>query len=70
MCDKGSATPKNISPMPIPALNIIATHDTVLNSGCSSCRYSSCERYSAARVARELELLGGAAYKERARMSA
>jgi hypothetical protein len=37
MWDKGSATPKNISPMPIPALNIIATHDTVLNSGCSSC---------------------------------
>ena len=26
-----------MSPMPIPALNIIATHETVLNSGCSSC---------------------------------
>jgi hypothetical protein len=37
MWERGSATPKNISPMPIPALNIIATHETVLNSGRSSC---------------------------------
>ena len=37
MWERGSATPKNISPMPMPALNIIAIHDTVLNSGCSSC---------------------------------
>ncbi|GAA4328276.1 hypothetical protein GCM10023178_41090 [Actinomadura luteofluorescens] len=34
----GSATPKNISPMPIPALNIIATHETVRNSGSSPSR--------------------------------
>ena len=37
MCERGSATPKNMSPVPIPALNIIATHETVLNSGRSSC---------------------------------
>src|SRR5215210_6286471 len=36
MWEMGSATPKNMRPMPIPALNIIATHETVLNSGCSS----------------------------------
>jgi hypothetical protein len=39
-CERGSATPKNISPMPIPALNIIATHEAVLNSGRSSSRPS------------------------------
>ncbi|MNN49955.1 hypothetical protein D3C81_1645170 [compost metagenome] len=32
----GSATPQNISPIPMPTLNIIAIHDDVLNSGCSS----------------------------------
>ena len=32
----GSLTPKNIRPMPIPALNIIAIQDTVRNSGSSS----------------------------------
>ena len=32
----GSLTPKNISPMPMPALNIIAIHETVENSGSSS----------------------------------
>src|SRR5918999_5579771 len=37
MWERCSATPKNISPIPIPALNIMATHDTVRNSGCSSC---------------------------------
>src|ERR687893_186122 len=36
MWERGSATPKNMRPMPMPALNIIATHETVLNSGCSS----------------------------------
>ena len=35
-CEIGSATPKNIRPMPMPALNIIAIHETVLNSGRSS----------------------------------
>jgi hypothetical protein len=35
-CESGSATPKNMSPMPMPALNIIATHDAVRNSGRSS----------------------------------
>jgi hypothetical protein len=35
MWERGSATPKNISPIPIPAENIMATHDTVRNSGCS-----------------------------------
>jgi hypothetical protein len=39
-CDSGSATPKNIRPMPIPALNIIATHETPRNSGSSSSRPS------------------------------
>ncbi len=34
----GSATPKNIRPMPMPALNIIATHEMPLNSGSSSSR--------------------------------
>src|SRR3712207_2558058 len=37
-CDSGSLTPKNISPMPMPALNIIATQETVRNSGASSSR--------------------------------
>ncbi len=32
----GSATPKNIRPMPIPALNIMAIQDTVRNYGFSS----------------------------------
>jgi hypothetical protein len=32
----GSATPKNIRPMPMPALNIIATHEIGRNSGSSS----------------------------------
>jgi hypothetical protein len=32
----GSETPKNIRPMPMPALNIIATHEMVRNSGSSS----------------------------------
>ena len=40
MCEIGSATAKNISPMPMPALNIIATHDIVRNSGRSSSRPS------------------------------
>ena len=35
-CEIGSATAKNIRPMPIPALNIIATHEIVRNSGRSS----------------------------------
>ena len=35
-CVNGSATPKNIRPMPMPALNIIATHEMVRNSGSSS----------------------------------
>ncbi|MDT4810159.1 hypothetical protein D3C84_499280 [compost metagenome] len=35
-CVIGSATPQNISPMPMPTLNIIAIHDEVLNSGRSS----------------------------------
>ncbi len=33
---RGSAAPKNIRPMPMPALNIIAIHETVLNCGFSS----------------------------------
>jgi hypothetical protein len=36
MWEMGSATAKNISPMPIPALNIIAIQDAVRNSGLSS----------------------------------
>src|SRR5687768_9059220 len=36
----GSATPKNIRPIPMPAENIIAIHDTVRNSGSSSSRPS------------------------------
>ncbi|CAO0837934.1 hypothetical protein SMICM17S_12819 [Streptomyces microflavus] len=32
---RGSLTPQNISPMPIPALNIIATQEMVRNSGAS-----------------------------------
>ncbi len=39
-CANGSATPKNISPMPMPALNIIATQEIPLNSGGSSSRPS------------------------------
>lgn len=34
-CDSGSATPQNINPIPIPALNIIAIQETVRNSGFS-----------------------------------
>ncbi len=34
-CASGSLTPQNIRPMPMPALNIMATHDTVRNSGSS-----------------------------------
>jgi hypothetical protein len=33
--ETGSYTPKNIRPMPMPALNIIAIHDDVRNSGSS-----------------------------------
>src|SRR5919107_203910 len=44
-CDSGSATPKNISPMPIPALNIIAIHEMVRNSGRSSSRPSGMRPY-------------------------
>ena len=44
-CESGSLTPKNISPMPMPALNIIATQDTVLNSGSSSSRPSGIRPY-------------------------
>ena len=32
----GSATPQNSSPTPMPALNSIAIHEAVLNSGLSS----------------------------------
>src|ERR1043165_449015 len=35
-CVSGSATPKNIRPMPMPALNIIPTHEIVRNSVSSS----------------------------------
>ena len=34
-CVNGSVTPKKIKPIPMPALNIIATQQTVLNSGFS-----------------------------------
>lgn len=34
-CASGSLTPQNIRPMPMPALNIMATQDTVRNSGSS-----------------------------------
>ena len=44
-CESGSLTPKNIRPMPMPALNIIATQDTVRNSGCSSSRPSGIRPY-------------------------
>src|SRR3712207_3161160 len=44
-CDSGSATPKNISPMPIPALNIIAIHEMARNSGLSSSRPSGIRPY-------------------------
>jgi hypothetical protein len=43
--DSGSLTPKNISPIPIPALNIIATQETVRNSGCSSSAPSGIRPY-------------------------
>src|SRR5690606_6497323 len=39
-CASGSLNPKNTKPMPIPALNIIAIHETVRNSGCSPSRPS------------------------------
>src|ERR671916_1442193 len=45
MWERGSATPKNISPMPIPALNIIAIHEMVRNSGRSSSRPSGMRPY-------------------------
>ncbi len=32
-CHSGSATPKNIRPMPMPVANIIETHENVENSG-------------------------------------
>jgi hypothetical protein len=41
----GSATPQNIRPMPIPALNIMAIHDVVRNSGCSSSAPSGMRPY-------------------------
>src|ERR671920_636686 len=44
-CDSGSATPKNIRPIPMPALNIIAIHEMVRNSGRSSSRPSGIRPY-------------------------
>jgi hypothetical protein len=32
-CVSGSATPQNMSPMPMPVANIMETHETVENSG-------------------------------------
>src|SRR5919107_3838562 len=44
-CDSGSATPKNIRPIPMPALNIIAIHEMVRNSGRSWSRPSGIRPY-------------------------
>src|SRR4028119_1317688 len=44
-CDSGSATPKNIRPIPMPALNIIAIHEIVRNSGRSASRPSGIRPY-------------------------
>src|ERR687894_1140577 len=44
-CDSGSATPKNIRPIPMPALNIIAIHEIVRNSGRSLSRPSGIRPY-------------------------
>src|SRR3712207_8201830 len=44
-CDSGSATPKNIRPIPMPALNIIAIHEIVRNSGRSVSRPSGIRPY-------------------------
>src|SRR5690606_39539513 len=41
----GSAMPKNISPMPMPALNIMAIQDTVWNSGASPSLPSGTDPY-------------------------
>ncbi len=44
-CVSGSATPKNIRPMPMPAENIMAIQETPLNSGSSSSRPSGIVPY-------------------------